>query len=317
MHVAADRPEKILAAAEHVEFVAIEHFAIDQFLRLAHAIDVFGDPEQRVQVAQPALAVLHVRLDQITRLAGAAMALLALGELGGDEFRRGALHDFLFEARGQLAVERGIAEQMPRLEQRRADGHVGLGLADAFADRTGGVADLLPHVPQAIEQCFGDRFAPGGLLVGQHEQQIDVGARRQQAAAIAAGGDHRHALGLRMDLRRVKRADHEFEQDADDFVLGLTQPLGATAAVAVLEQQFLGAGARLHQRRLEAARHGGAQFALAPGMGFGEGFEVGDDGRAVDQFGGDARRPLEYQASLRTVITEPCCAVMGPHVAPA
>ena len=54
--------------------------------RLAHAIDVFGDPEQRVQVAQAALAVLDVRLDQIARLAGAAVALFALGELGGDEF---------------------------------------------------------------------------------------------------------------------------------------------------------------------------------------------------------------------------------------
>ena len=67
-------------------FVAVEHAALDQFLGLAHAIDVFRDPEQRVQVAQAALAVLDVGLDQIARLAGAAVALLALGELGGDEF---------------------------------------------------------------------------------------------------------------------------------------------------------------------------------------------------------------------------------------
>ena len=60
VHVAAHRPEKVLAAAEHVVFVAVEHAALDQFLRLAHAIDVFGDPEQRVQVAQAALAVLDV-----------------------------------------------------------------------------------------------------------------------------------------------------------------------------------------------------------------------------------------------------------------
>ena len=65
MHVAADRPQKVLATAEHVVFVAVEHAAIDQFLRLAHAIDVFRDPEQRVQIAQSALAVLDVGLDQI------------------------------------------------------------------------------------------------------------------------------------------------------------------------------------------------------------------------------------------------------------
>ena len=146
---------------------------------------------------------------------------------------------------GELIIERGVAEQVPRFEERGADGHVGFGLADAFADRTRGVPDLLPHIPQAIEQSLGDQFPPGGLFVRQHEQQIDIGAGRQQAAAIAAGGDHRHAFGLGMDLRRIKRVDGKFEQDADDFVLGLAQPLGAAAAVAVLEQQFLGAGARL------------------------------------------------------------------------
>ena len=116
MHVAADRPQEIFAAAEQSVFVAVEHAALDQFLGLAHAIDVFGDPEQRVQVAQAALAVLDVGLDQIARLPGAAVALFALGELGGDEFRRRALHDFFVESCRQLLVELGIAEQMARFQ---------------------------------------------------------------------------------------------------------------------------------------------------------------------------------------------------------
>ena len=57
-----------------------------------------------------------------------------------------------------------------------------------------------------------------------------------------------------------------------------------------VEQQILGAGARLRQRRLEPARYGGAQFALAARMGVGQRFEIGDDGGAVDQFLGGARR---------------------------
>ena len=99
MHVAADRPQEIGAAAEGAVFLRVEHAAFDQFVGLAHAVDVFRDPEQRVQVAQAALAVLDVGLDQIARLPGAAVALLALGEFGGDEFGRGALHHFLVEAR--------------------------------------------------------------------------------------------------------------------------------------------------------------------------------------------------------------------------
>ena len=105
------------------------------------------------------------------------------------------------------------------------------------------MADLEAHVPQAIEDRFGDRFAPGGLLVGQQEQQIDVGARRQQAAAVAAGRHHRHALGFRRILGRIEMLAGEVVQDADDLVLHEAEPLGAAAAVAVLEQQVLGDGA--------------------------------------------------------------------------
>ncbi len=239
MHVAAHRPQEVLATAEQRVFVAVEHAALDQLFGLAHAVAVFGDPEQRVQVAQAALAVLDVGLDQITRLAGAAVALFALGEFCGDEFRRRALHDLFVEPCRELLVELGIAEQMARFEQRRADGHVGLGLADAFGNRTRRVADLQPHVPQAIEQRLGDGLAPGGLFVRQQEQQIDVGAGRQQAAAVAAGRDHRHVFGFRRRLRRIDLAADELEQDADDLVLQLAQPLGAAAAVAVLEEELL------------------------------------------------------------------------------
>ena len=57
---------------------------------------------------------------------------------------------------------------------------------------------------------------------------------------------------------------------------------------------------------LQALRHGAAQFALAPGMRFGKRLEVGDDGRAVDQFGG-ARGRVGYQASCKSWgrVTEP------------
>ena len=179
MHVAAHRPQEIPAAAENSVFLLVEHAVLKQLLGFAHAIDVFGDPEQRVQIAQAAFAFLHVRFDQIARLTGAAQALLAFGKLGGDEFRRAVLDDVAVEAGDELVVELAVAEQIAGLQHRGADRHVGLGLADAFVDRAGGVADLQAHVPQAIENRLGDRFAPGGLLVRQQEQEIDVGARRQ------------------------------------------------------------------------------------------------------------------------------------------
>ena len=65
VHVAADRPEKILAAAERAVFLRIEHATLDEVFGIADAVDVFGDPEQRMQIAKAALAVLDVGLNQI------------------------------------------------------------------------------------------------------------------------------------------------------------------------------------------------------------------------------------------------------------
>ena len=228
------------------------------------------------------------------------MALLALGELGGDEFAGGVAHHLVVEAGDELVEQRAVAEQEARLQDGGADGHVRLGLADAFVDRAGGVADFQAGVPQAIEDALGDLLAPGGLLVGQHEQQIDVGAGRLQPAAVAAGGDHRHALGLGGVIRRVEMLARELEQQADDGVFHLAQPFGAAAAVAVLQQQLLGLGAALDQRGFEPLRHGRAQLLLAAGMVLGELIELGGDGAHVDQV---ARAPLGWSAGARGAVS--------------
>ena len=154
------------------------------------------------------------------------------------------------------------------------------------------MADLQPGVPQAIKDRFGDLLAPGGLLVGQHEQEIDVGAGRLQAAAVAAGGDYRHVLGLGRILRGVEMLAHELEQDADDFIFQPAQPLGAAASVAVLEQQLLGLGAACEQRLLQALRHGRAQFTLGAAMGLGEYLEIRDNRAGIDQLTRAAGRML-------------------------
>ena len=46
----------------------------------------------------------------------------------------------------------------------------------------------------------------------------------------------------------------ELEEQADDLVLHAAEPLGAAAAMAVLEQQWLGLGAAVGQRSLQPLR---------------------------------------------------------------
>ncbi len=128
---------KSSAFSKSAVLVLREHAQRYQFGRVADVVVVFRDPEQRMQVAQAALAFLDVRLDQIAGVAGLAVALVALGELGGDEFRAGAGDDFLVEARSRAPFPALQAADVAHLEDRGADRHVGLGQRDAFLDACG------------------------------------------------------------------------------------------------------------------------------------------------------------------------------------
>src|SRR5580658_7641220 len=80
MQVTADRPEKLFAALEQPELVLGEKAGADELLDVLHAVDIFGDPEQRVEIAKSALALLDVGLDQITRFALPLHAFVAFGK---------------------------------------------------------------------------------------------------------------------------------------------------------------------------------------------------------------------------------------------
>lgn len=154
VHMAAHRPEKIVGFLKQTVFVLGQHAELDQFRLVAHVIIIFRDPEQRVQVAKPALAFLDIRFDEITRVARLAVALVALGQLGGNEFGTGSGDDFLVEAGLELGFEPLQAADVAHLQDGGADCHVGLGKRDAFLHRAGGMTDLEAHVPEHVEHEF-------------------------------------------------------------------------------------------------------------------------------------------------------------------
>ncbi len=86
------------------------------------------------------------------------------------------------------------------------------------------------------------------------------------------------------------------EQNADDFVLHVTQPLGAAPAVTIPKQHGLGGGARREQLGLQILRRGGAENILAAGMFLGERIDRGGDPRAIDTF--DGLRPVLGQDAI-------------------
>ena len=215
VQMAAHRPEEFLAAAKRGALGGSED---RRFLVPGIAADsqILGQPLQRVQIAQTAFSILDIGLDAIARFARPPVALVALGELGGDELAGGAFRDILGEAAIELLEQGLIAEDEASVEDRRADGDVGVGELDALIDGARGVADLLPHIPKQVEHVLDDALAPRRLLVGKHEQEIDVGPGRQHAAAVATGGNHGHALGIggvvgAVDVRRGVVVDEPYQ----------------------------------------------------------------------------------------------------------
>ena len=96
--MAAHRPEEALGAVETAEFGGGKQPGFDEVGRALDAVDIFADPVERVEVAQAALAVLDVGLDDIAAVAHAEVACIPFGELGGNELRGRARDDLLAEA---------------------------------------------------------------------------------------------------------------------------------------------------------------------------------------------------------------------------
>ncbi len=194
VHVAAHRPEEFVGLAEGLKFVVGENLQRGQFGNARDAVDVFRHPEQGLQVAQTAFALLDVRLDHVALATLLAVAGLAFGQLAVDEFLLGSLEELLPECAVQFFGEGGVAADPAVFKQGSADGEVFAAKAQAVLDGARRVADLQAQIPQHVERAFDDALGPGGDLVGGEEEEVDVGMGGHFGAAITADGDHRETF---------------------------------------------------------------------------------------------------------------------------
>ena len=188
---------------------------------------------ERVQITQAALAILDVRLDQISGFTGALVTGIALVQFRGDEFAACSGHDLLAQALLKFGEQILIAKNEARVEQGGADDHVLLRIPDRLRHGTGGVADLETQIPEQIEHELDDALAPRGLLVGQQEQQIDVRVWRQLSAAIASRRHDAHAFRGGRVYGPIQVGHGKIINDPDEFVLEVGKALGTFSAVTV------------------------------------------------------------------------------------
>ena len=168
---------------------------------------------------------------------------------------------------------------------------------ERLVDRARGVADLQPEVPEQIEHVLDHALAPRRLLVGQQEQQIDVGAGGEQAAPIAAGRDDGHALGVGGVGGAVDVGDRVVVDEADELVLERGEALGAAPAFAVGGELPGRLGARGAQQLLELVEHGRAGLQHGSLLRLEQGHQLAADLAGVE-IGGSGGDALVHRARL-------------------
>ena len=165
----------------------------------AHVRDVSdprcGDPLQDRRIAEAAVGLLEIGLEQLARLAEPSAPrtdhLVQSGQAavghGPPVPQHGAL---------QLIGERRVSGDHPRVEQAEQDLDVVGGEASGLAHGADTVVELHPGVPDRVPQGLGraGRLGRPGLV---QEEQVEVAADGQLAAAVAADGDEAERVGGR------------------------------------------------------------------------------------------------------------------------
>src|SRR6185295_6757126 len=166
VQLVADPPEQVARRPRRAHLAVWQESPLAGLAEARHLVAHPGDPERRLQVAQPALALLQVWLEQPDRSAVATAALVELLQLVADELLDAALLQLgdrgALEALEQLRV---TAEE-PSVEERGADGVVLAGELDALVQRARGVARFQPGIPETPVELLRDlvRARPARIL---------------------------------------------------------------------------------------------------------------------------------------------------------
>ncbi len=102
VQVAADGPEERLGIDERLVLFLGENTVNDQFVRVFGVVKILRNPEQRLQIAQPAFAFFDVRFNHVTGIPVAFVPHVALFQLGFDKFRPRIFEKLLPEADLQI-----------------------------------------------------------------------------------------------------------------------------------------------------------------------------------------------------------------------
>src|SRR5262249_50630041 len=132
------------------------------------------------------------------------------------------------------------------------------------------MADLEGEIPEQIEHVFGDALAPGGLLVGQQKQEIDVRPGGKKSPSVAALRDDGHPLSRGGVLRRIDMPGGEIVSQRNQSILERGEAFGASSPVTIGVELTPGRGSRIVDERAHALNQSRAKCGCLPRMGVGK-----------------------------------------------
>ena len=247
--------QKCFVLPEQARFAAGDDFALDEIRPARADAGRLGDPQYRLQVAQPSGGLLDVGFEVGIVIAHVALFLLepfGLGELLGIE----RAQKFFFKLPEELALPR----EQARLQEARLDGDVLRGERHALGYGAHAVSDIEPYIPKETDELLEllrERLVGGR---GQQYQQVDIRVGEELPAAITADCRQRHAVRHRHLLPDdLEVAVHELAM--------LAQQLGCGSLfqVALLQQRaaFCKPLAQPRAGRLRRGRRGRQQLRRA------------------------------------------------------
>ena len=185
-------PQESFAAFELAGFGGGDQLVPGKFPPARAQVACARDPENDMQIAQTAGALLAVRLQAEGGIVVTAVALCLFKPLGLEEHLRIELR-----AHGgrEFVESLAAAGEQARLKQGGLDGDVAAGFLTALGDAAHAVADFDADVPQRADQRRDPFVMMIAGVVGQQQQNVDIGSRVKLAAAITADGGQRHLFG--------------------------------------------------------------------------------------------------------------------------
>ncbi|CAI8208903.1 MAG: Uncharacterised protein [SAR116 cluster bacterium] len=192
MDMAANSPQKPLCRREPSRLALAQDALFHQRDDAVCTVGKFGNPEQCMEVAKPALALLDIGLNNITRVAMPLVSRVTFTQLEGCKL--GRLYAPCLASKGapEIAPYALVSLNQAHFEKACENGVVLTRSAHCCRNGAFGMANLQPQIPQQIQHLLDNYIRSAGAVFFRQKQKVDIRIWCQLPAPIPPDSNQRH-----------------------------------------------------------------------------------------------------------------------------